>query len=111
MTVVVRHVVFKISRILDFFSQCTIHEWIVPQLYDKFKKIRDIADRELVDHERTFDSNNMRDFVDVYICQMKEANKEARTDSTFFGEEGRLQFENVISDLLFVSYIWYSPFI
>ena len=75
------------------------------QLYDKFKKIREIADRELHDHERSFDPGNMRDFVDVYIRQMKEANEEARTKSTFFGEEGRLQFENVISDLLFVSYI------
>ena len=69
------------------------------------KKIRDIADRELVEHERSFDPNNMRDFVDVYIRQMKEANEEARTESTFYGEEGRLQFENVITDLLFVSYM------
>ena len=31
---------------------------------------------------------------------MNEANEEGRTDSTFFGEGGRLQFENVITDLL-----------
>ena len=80
-----------------------MNELFLTQLYDKFKKIRDIADRELDDHERSFDPGNMRDFVDVYIRQMKEANEEARTKSTFFGEEGRLQFENVISDLLFVS--------
>ena len=32
--------------------------------------------------------------------EMNEANEEGRTDSTFFGEGGRLQFENVITDLL-----------
>ena len=34
-------------------------------------KVRDIADRELDAHERTFDPDNMRDFVDVYVREMK----------------------------------------
>ena len=36
------------------------------EIYNKLKKIRDIAERELEEHERTFEPNNMRDFVTVY---------------------------------------------
>ena len=68
-----------------------------------------LADRELEENERTFDPDNMRNFVDVYIREMEKANRDGRADSTFFGGGGRLQFANVITDLLAVCYTYLTP--
>ena len=48
----------------DFFGAKRIVKSI-GAIYDFFRE-------EIKDHENTFDENNMRDFIDVYLCEMRK---------------------------------------
>ena len=45
-----------------------------------------------------FQPDNMRDFVDKYLKEVKSASEEQRTKSSFHGDEGLLNLTNVLID-------------
>jgi cytochrome P450 len=54
---------------------------------------------EYDEHEKDWDGNNLRDFLDVYIGERKKANERNDTESTFYGQIGDLNFVNSLFDL------------
>ena len=57
-----------------------------------------LLEAEIANHERTFDPDNVRDFVDSYLLKMKEAN-EGSEESSFKGDLGRMNMRNSMFDV------------
>lgn len=51
------------------------------------------------DHKRTFDSNNIRDLVDMYLAEIEKAKLEGRDQELFEGKDHEVQIMQVIADL------------
>ena len=81
-------------------------EFVAKKLgFDTVYRMRELFDffRELYDdHERTFDPDDMRDFIDVYCAERKRAKEENRRESSFFGDVGDLNFVNTMFDFFLV---------
>jgi hypothetical protein len=56
--------------------------------------IRDFVEKSVHEHLSTFNGDEMRDFIDVYIAEM---NKEKDPESSFYRETG---LENLIQTLI-----------
>ena len=46
----------------------------------------------------------MRDFIDVYCAERRRATEEVRTESSFYGDIGDLNFVNTMFDFFLVKY-------
>ena len=53
-------------------------------------------------HEKTFDPSHMRDFIDVYCAERKRVMANNLRRSSFYGEDGRLNYVNTMFDLFLV---------
>lgn len=49
---------------------------------EPFKQLREIFDRTIVEHKKTFDGNNPRDFIDAYLQRIQEEKDELADDSS-----------------------------
>ena len=65
----------------------------------EFSEFFKLAETELKEHLSTYDPQNMRDFVDCYIREMKRAEAEDDQTSSFYKETGKHNFNNVMFDL------------
>ncbi len=63
-----------------------------------FKAIHDLSEKTLQDHESTYQEDNMRDFIDVYLKEIHERSSRPEP-SSFKGKDGRSNLLAVISDL------------
>ena len=54
---------------------------------------------EYDEHLKTYDENNMRDYIDCYIQERQRAERENDKHSSFYGEKGHWSFVNVMLDL------------
>merc|ERR1712226_1581116 len=61
-------------------------------LYDWF-------DNEYKQHLKTYDNQNMRDYIDCYISERLRAEEERDTKSSFYGEKGHWNFVSTMLDL------------
>ena len=61
-------------------------------LYDWFAQ-------EYETHLKTYDENNLRDYIDCYIQERQRTERENDTDSSFYGEKGHWSFVNSMLDL------------
>ena len=61
-------------------------------LYDWFAQ-------EYEDHLKTYDENNLRDYIDSYIHERQRAGRENDQLSSFYGEKGHWSFVNTMLDL------------
>ena len=57
------------------------------------------TDKVLREHKETFDENNLRDYVDCYILEMKKVEENNETTSSFYREAGYLNFRASLFDL------------
>ncbi|XP_055683640.1 cytochrome P450 18a1 [Lutzomyia longipalpis] len=56
--------------------------------------------REVIDeHKSTFDANNIRDLVDMYLAEIEKAKEEGRSSELFEGKDHEQQIMQVIGDL------------
>ena len=55
--------------------------------------------KEYDEHLKTYDENNMRDYIDCYIEERQRAERENDKHSSFYGEKGHWSFVNVMLDL------------
>ena len=53
-------------------------------------------------HEKTFDASQLRDFIDVYCSERRRVRAKDLKDSSFYGEEGNLNYVNTMFDLFLV---------
>ncbi len=56
--------------------------------------IRDFVEKSISEHRDTFNSEELRDFIDVYISEML---KEKDPESSFYGDTG---LENLVQSLV-----------
>ena len=56
--------------------------------------IREFVEKSIKEHLDTFNAEDLRDFIDVYIAEM---NKEKDPESSFFGDNG---LENLVQSLV-----------
>lgn len=55
--------------------------------------------KEYEEHFKTYDENNLRDYIDCYIQERQRAERENDKLSSFYGEKGHWNFVNVMLDL------------
>lgn len=55
-----------------------------------------------VEHEKTYDPNHMRDFIDVYMSERMQVTEEKNTGSSFYGDAGHWNYLNCMFDLFLV---------
>ena len=65
---------------------------IVNSMYDMITKQKN-------EHLKTYDENDMRDFMDCYLTEMKHATDTGDTSSSFYGERGEVHLKASILDL------------
>lgn len=67
--------------------------------YEKIVKttgaVYELIDEQFKDHLETFESNNLRDFIDVYINEMKSV---AKPGSSFYDKKGRQNLDVLLMD-------------
>ncbi len=80
----------NLAFLATFSKSWTIFFW--------FQRIREFIETSIQEHLDTFNGEELRDFIDVYISEMA---KEKDPDSSFFGENGR---ENLVTLLLKLFY-------
>ena len=92
---------FNITRLLAF----KLPLWIGKNI-PLIRGFRDLIQRLLTwfrseynEHEKTWDANNPRDFLDFYIAEHKKAKEEQKCQSSFYGEFGEANFVNTMYDL------------
>lgn len=56
-------------------------------------------EKQYEEHEKTFDPDCIRDFLDAYIAERHRVNAEKDTESSFYGKAGHWNFVNTIFDL------------
>ena len=71
---------------------------LVRQMQDFFGFFNDLY----AEHEKTFDPEVMRDFIDVYLSERKRVTTENVKNSSFYGEHGKLSYVNTMFDLFLV---------
>ena len=59
----------------------------------------DMVQVEKVKHEKTYDEDDMRDYMDCYLREMKSATNGGDTNSSFYGEQGEINLKGSILDL------------
>ena len=64
------------------------------ELKQHFKTMFDMLLKEKEEHLDTYDPNDMRDYMDIYITEMMKVQNEDNTESSFFGESGHYNFLN-----------------
>ena len=68
----------------------------VRRFYQFFKDVYE-------EQERTFDPAHLRGFIDVYCAERRRVMAENLTGSSFYGEDGLLNYLNTMFDLFLVS--------
>ena len=82
-----------------------IPEWLIKRsprsayLKKFFKEYFDDFEKTYKEHEKTFDPDNIRDYVDAYIGERRRALAEKDIASSFYGKAGHWSFVNSIFDL------------
>lgn len=109
------NVVFqKINTLFEFFGLINIPVNVAMVIYHytgykngtmkllerEFKFFFDVLKSYLAEHEETFDEDNMRDFVDCYIKEMREVKENNDVNSSFYGEFGKTNYLNTMFDLV-----------
>ena len=64
--------------------------------YQTLDVLLNFLDEKIKEHYNTYQEDNMRDFTDLYIREMKTGTKES-----FQGSQGEANFKNVLFDLFF----------
>jgi len=55
--------------------------------YKTFKAMEEFIEPYIAEHKRTLDPDNIRDFVDLMLCEIEST---TNPDSSFYGEKGKL---------------------
>ncbi len=63
-----------------------------------FSGLRKFSENTLQKHEETFQEESMRDFIDHYLQEIRDRSSRPEP-SSFKGEDGRLNLQNIIFDL------------
>ena len=63
------------------------------------KSMYDMFAEQKKKHLISFDPDDMRDYMDCYLREMKTATEEGKQESSFFGEEGEINLKASLSDL------------
>lgn len=71
-------------------------------LKEKYINFFNFFEEAYVEHEKTYDPNHMRDFMDVYMSERLRVTKQAITKSSFYGEAGHWNYLNGMFDLFLV---------
>ena len=71
-------------------------------IVDKLQNLFHFFDDLYCQHEKTFDPGHMRDFIDVYCAERKRVMANNLRGSSFYGEDGRLNYVNTMFDLFAV---------
>ncbi len=64
-----------------------------------FKNVFAFISSIIEEHKNTFQEDNPRDFIDVYIKEMQDQGSRQNVNSSFVGKIGDINFLNVIMDL------------
>ena len=59
----------------------------------------DMIERQKKLHLKTYDENDMRDFMDCYLTEMKRVTETNDTNSSFYGDQGEVHLKASILDL------------
>ena len=95
---------FGITNIRTLIGYC-LPNWITQRTskYSEmkafFKDFFATFEKQYAEHEKTYDPNCIRDFVDAYIAERKRFEDEQDTESSFYGQAGHWNFVNSIFDL------------
>jgi len=68
-------------------------------MFDRQHYLYDWFAKEYEAHLKTYDENNLRDYIDCYIQERQRAEREEDKDSSFYGEKGHWSFVNTMLDL------------
>ncbi|TRY63592.1 hypothetical protein TCAL_08284 [Tigriopus californicus] len=104
----------RITQLLNEFDESSASPWVLAALLFpniesilskmglcqlQFKtalyEIRNVCKRPILEHEETFDPNNLRDFIDAHIQKQREPN----SGISFQGNDGKLNLQVVTEDL------------
>ncbi|TRY72026.1 hypothetical protein TCAL_09973 [Tigriopus californicus] len=104
----------RITQLMNEFDESSASPWILVALlfptiesilskmglwHLQFKtamlEIRKICKRPILEHEETFDPNNLRDFIDAHIQKQREPD----SGISFQGNDGKLNLQIVTEDL------------
>ena len=71
-------------------------------IVDRIHEFFDFFGELYAQHERTFDPAQLRDFIDVYCSERRRVSAKDLKESSFYGEEGNLNYVNTMFDLFLV---------
>lgn len=76
-----------------------IETTMIRTLIKEFKFVFGLLDSYFEAHEATFDADNLKDYTDCYIKEIRAAKKENQTQSSFHNEAGKMNYRNTMLDL------------
>jgi cytochrome P450 len=88
-------IVFPIAVQLPFALATRIP--LLKRTKDLFQSLNSWYREEYAEHEKDWDPDNFRDYLDVYIAERKNANTENDTESSFYGDMGMGDYNFVVS--------------
>jgi len=63
-----------------------------------FQNVRNFIEQGIKEHEESFNPNELRDYIDVYLAEMRESKD---PESSFHGEAGKENLVQSLIDLFF----------
>lgn len=71
----------------------------IKDLQADFQFLRDLFDSYYDEHEATLDEDSPRDFIDFFIMEINRATANNETDSSFYGNTGKINYFSTLFDL------------
>lgn len=71
-------------------------------LKEKYHNLSNFFESAYIEHEKTYDPNHMRDFMDVYMSERMRVTEQEITGSSFYGEAGHWNYLYCMFDLFLV---------
>jgi hypothetical protein len=72
------------------------------EMKEKYANFYSFFKEAYVEHEKTYDQNHMRDFLDVYMSERMRVTEQGIKGSSFYGEAGHWNYLNSMFDLFLV---------
>ena len=89
---------FIYSIMLPKFLRRLLKYDIVDRIHEFFDFFRELYEQ----HEKSLDPAQPRDFIDIYCTERRRVGAKGLSDSSFYGEEGNLNYVNTMFDLFLV---------
>ena len=85
------------ARVIIFVATKSVGFILLTAIYFKNRtSVNELLEAEIANHEKSFNPDNIRDFIDAYILKMSQTTDPA---SSFYGDLGKLNMRNSMFDL------------